>query len=206
MYWDLGVNYSSPLNGVTFLWMKDYLEEISKRFGDENKIKFYQWCLTNDACSMTVEPRYNSDRERCGHIFSQFYLLSKNQFDAKGIYPLQGENEFSEALFIPLSDLELKEASEHRKKFDLGVIRELLKRSSHQAILGLSGNDVRIYRVRQEHCVTTGLLGAFNTVFEDRKWPKVRCSEFQHRPFVIHKMSEINMFTKNVFVTWSRWA
>jgi hypothetical protein len=92
---------------------------------------------------VTFEPKHNSDAERSGHVYTQYYNSSKNQFDAKGIYPLQGNNKVFETLVMQQTQHDIKEGSEHRKCINPAVVTESPKRSGLRVTIELSNNNDR---------------------------------------------------------------
>ena len=152
---------------------------------------------------MTMESFQSTRANNAGHLYTQFYPLSKNQFFAKGIYPFQNENETIEGLAMRTVSHEIMRACERRERFDPVACVVSLKLSGNRIALELEGNDDRTYGVRQEHRISFALFGAMVSIFQVRKWPAIDFPE-AYRPYVVHPTSLMNKFTQNVFFTWSR--
>ncbi len=115
---------------------------------------------------MTMESFQSTHANNAGHLYTQFYPLSKNQFFAKGIYPFKHENETIEGLAMRTVSHEIMQACEHRERFDPATCVESLKLSGYRITLEVEGNDHRTYGVRQEHRISLALFGAMVSIFQ----------------------------------------
>ena len=163
---DLGINYGSTMDGLMFSWKTCCMKNIEEQFkGHGMKKTYYNWCLTRDSCAMTMESFQSTHANNAGHLYTQFYPLSKNQFFAKGIYPFKHENETIEGLAMRTVSHEIMQACEHRERFDPATCVESLKLSGYRITLEVEGNDHRTYGVRQEHRISLALFGAMVSIF-----------------------------------------
>lgn len=78
-FWiDLGVMHGPQKNGMTCHWqsccLKNFREHYKgngKRDGYGMQAAEFQWCCTAQLSSQTMQPDFNSDLYRAGHIYSQ---------------------------------------------------------------------------------------------------------------------------------------
>src|SRR5437016_1503709 len=201
---DLGINLGSSMDGLMFSWKTCCMKNIEEQFKRRGMKKdYYYWCLTKDSCALAMESYQGTNINNAGHLFTQFYPLSKNQFFAKGIYPFQRENGPIEGLAMRTVSHEIMQACEHRERFDPVDCILSFKLSGNRVALELEGNDDRTYGVRQEHRISLALFGAMVSIFQIREWPAIGFPR-DYRPYIVHPTSLLNKFTQHVFFTWSR--
>src|SRR5947207_8886751 len=79
--------------GHTWMWRGCCLDKVAEAFrmqkskGNGVVISKYNWCMTRDVSSMTITGRKGSMIQKGGLIHSQFYPMSKLQFDANKHFP-----------------------------------------------------------------------------------------------------------------------
>jgi hypothetical protein len=196
--------------GCTWLWRRCCLDkvktafEIPKEKGSGVEAYRYNWCFTRDAGDMTLAGRAKSVIRRGGLMYSQFYGMIKEQFDAAKHYPW---DENDDTMVMMALDEDYKEALRSvvgSEQVDMEVCRESYNHCGRRVVLGLRMNDGRSWGVREEHRMSLNLAMAVNAELRSRGEPRIREGGTVDG-FYVHWTRNINLFTEIIVLTLARW-
>jgi len=196
--------------GCTWLWRECCLDKVKKWFqvtgtkGSGVEAHRYHWCFTRDSGDLTLAGRARSVVRLGGLVYSQFYAMIKQQFDAAKHYPWDRDDD---TLAMMALDEDYKEALRSvvgAQRVDMDACRESYNHCGRRIMLGVRLNDGRSWGVREEHRMSLNLLMSVNAELMSRGEPQIR-AEGTRDPFYVHRTKTVNLFTEYVVLPLARW-
>lgn len=186
---------------ITYLWRKcclrTYNTLISKvDFIKTNQFVFYQWALSNDTASMSFTPTQKSVFRKAGLVYSQFYTITHEIFNAAKTYPFQ--NDALEGLAV---DPHLKSswyAAGGGSKWEINSVQKAYQTSKMRCHEALKSDSLKSYGIREEHRITMSLLFKIIQHLSDQTPKLIQNSNPNFdRPFWAHPTTEIFEYLKS---------
>lgn len=135
--------------------------------GNYPEVAHYPFATLRDTGGLTVASRFGSMAERAGLVYSQFYNLVKNAFDAAKVYPF--ENEALENLALdPGYVASLKHVGKSATTFSAEACKKSYLHSKKRTDAALADNQWRSFGTREEHRLSLAL--AVKVVDRWRQW------------------------------------
>ena len=135
--------------------------------GNYPNVAHYPFATLKDTGGLTIASQYGSLAERSGLVYTQFYNLVKNAFDAAKVYPF--ENEALENLALDPDYVEsLKHVGKGANTFSTKVCRTSYLHSKQRTHAALLDNQWRSFGTREEHRLSLALV--LRVVGRWRQW------------------------------------
>ena len=202
---------SSTIDGsYTWLWRHCCLDKMKDVFamkdckGSKILASNYNWCFTRDIGALTITGRAKSMIRKGGLVYSQFYLMSKLQFDSTKRFPWDERDDTMAAMAVNSTYQEAIRLIMGAKARHLPDCRESYNHCGRRFMLGVRTNDDKSWGAREEHRVTLALLMAMNEEFQSRGCPEIRLSNTRMQ-FYVMKTNVVNRFTECVTLPYARW-
>ena len=164
------------LGGLTYLWrrccLKSYIERAKMgvpRPG--NLVGLYRIGFLNEAINMTFIPGQRHPLRYCGLVYSQFYSITKEMFDASKTMPFQ--NSAIEALVVDPGYRKLLDVVGKRvgNSWDESKLKKNYIASKERSLAILDGNPGDCYGIREEHRMSFKMLyGVIKALKEKKKF------------------------------------
>jgi hypothetical protein len=142
-------------NGCTWLWRKCCLDKVKEAFekcGEKNsgmEASQYIWCFTKDVGDMTLERRSRNSLQMGGLLYSQFYGMIKQQFDAAKHYPWAEDDDTMAMMALDDDYMEAYRSVIGVRHIDRNVCRESFNHCGRRVMLSLRLNHGKSWGGRE---------------------------------------------------------
>jgi len=183
------------------LWRKCCLKKLIEHAQEYTqtekgfKVTYYHWAQTEEAASMTMVANKSNIFSIGGLAYSQYYMSTKEMFDAAKTYPFA--NASLEALAVDPHLTKAIQATGGGRRIDLGKVQQGYLSSRDRTLAALRTNAGKSYGIREEHRVSLDLLQVIAKML-DSAAAQAKAEESMHpgrsNPFFALRTTDVPSF------------
>jgi len=196
--------------GHTWMWRNCCLDKVAEAFemkgckGSRVMTTRYNWCMTRDTGNLTITGKRRSMIRKGGLMHSQFYGMSKLQFDAMKHFPWEDGDDTMAMMALDKRYQEALRSTIGGKAVDINTCRQSYNHCGRRYLLASRMNYDRSWGVREEHRMSLRLVQAINSELHCRGDPELRRRESRFQ-FYVHPTRVVNAFSESVALPIASW-
>lgn len=196
--------------GHTWMWRSCCLDKVVEAFemkddeGSKIMATKYNWCMTRDIGNLTMTGKKRSMIRKGGLIHSQFYGMSKLQYDAIKHFPWDEDDDTMAMMALDKGYREALRATMAARDVEMKRCRQSYNHCGRRYLLGSRMNEDRSWGAREEHRMTLRLVKTIDSELCSRGYPELRRKESRFQ-FYVHPTRVVNAFSEMVTLPMASW-